>query len=389
MRQIQRKRCVITGAEDLEPLYTFRNFPVFMGVTGQDKSHDLTMDMEWSISRTSGIIQLSKLLPLETVYPESHGSGQVGMTWATHHRTLANFIHQFNPSSVFEIGGGHGILSREYNLLSGTTHNPRWVILEPNPTPAEGVTAEYIQGFFDGNFTNRAIAKADFEFEMVVHSHLLEHTYHPREFLSHLQRFIKPNGILAFSIPNLPVMLRRKYCNAINFEHTFYYDEETIEYLLSNHGFKLIRKEYFRDDHSILYAAIRTEDVEPVQLNKSDTPYEKNLHLFNEYIDFYQQEIRQLNQQITSSKEPVYLFGAHIFSQYLLNFGLQENTLAGILDNDVNKHGKRLYGSDLLVSSPLCLKGAGSCNIILRAGAYNQEIKHDILSNINRSVSFW
>lgn len=389
MLQIQRNRCVIAETNDLEPLFTFPQFPVFMGVTNQDRGQDQVMDMEWSISKTSGIIQLAKLLPLETVYPESHGSGQVGQTWAEHHRSLAQFINQFNPSSVFEIGGGHGILSREYNLLQPGPTRPRWVILEPNPTPAEGVTAEYIKGFFDDDFAKQAITEENLQFQMVVHSHLLEHTYNPRDFLRHLQHFIQPDGILAFSIPNLPVMLSRKYCNAINFEHTFYYDEETIEFLLTNHGFKIVKKEYFLDDHSIFYAAIRTDDVEPLPLPSSEVSYHRNLKLFNDYIRFHQSEISQLNDKLIGSNVPVYLFGAHIFSQYLIKFGLREDMLAGILDNDVKKHRKRLYGTDLMVNAPSILRDCGESNIILRAGAYNMEIKRDILANINHRVCFW
>ena len=50
-----------------------------------------------------------------------------------------------------------------------------------------------------------------------------------------------------------------------------------------------------------------------------------------------------------------------------------------ILDNDSNKHGKRLYGTDLVVKSPEIIKDINKPTIILRAGVYNDEIREQIL----------
>ena len=48
-------------------------------------------------------------------------------------------------------------------------------------------------------------------------------------------------------------MLKRKYTNCLNFEHTVFITEPYVDYLLSKNGFKLIDKEYFKEDHSILF----------------------------------------------------------------------------------------------------------------------------------------
>ena len=84
----------------------------------------------------------------------------------------------------------------------------------------------------------------------------------------------------------------------------------------------------------------------------------------------------------------MYLFGAHIFSQYLLAFGLDEKDLVCILDNDVEKENKRLYGTNLISHSPKILKDVDEALVILRAGGYNDEIKQDILDNINPKIRF-
>ena len=75
MKLIKRNNDVITKQEDVVNLYCFKKFPVFMGCTHQEKKLDLLADMNWSISKGSGAIQLNPLLPLEVIYKEQHGSG--------------------------------------------------------------------------------------------------------------------------------------------------------------------------------------------------------------------------------------------------------------------------------------------------------------------------
>ena len=145
MHYIERLNCVVSGQADLEHLYTFSDFPVFMGCSDKPESTDLKFDMSWSISRSSGLIQLNKLLPLEVVYSNSHGSGTVGSLWKQHHQEFAKFISTYSPSKVLEIGGGSGILANEFQK----TREIPWTIVEPNPSPIKNCKAKFIKGFFD------------------------------------------------------------------------------------------------------------------------------------------------------------------------------------------------------------------------------------------------
>jgi histone acetyltransferase (RNA polymerase elongator complex component) len=72
-----------------------------------------------------------------------------------------------------------------------------------------------------------------------------------------------------------------------------------------------------------------------------------------------------------------------------LKFGLDESKLVSALDNSPLKQGKRVYGTSLKVESPKILKEKGKVNVILKVGMYNDEIKKDILENINPDVEFW
>lgn len=376
MKLITRDHCVVTGSNDFEFLHELKNFPIFMGCVDSPAAEDVGADMSWSISRGSGLVQLNRLVPLDVLYSESHGSGAIGALWDKHHKAFAHFLNRMTPSAVLEVGGAHGILAREYKQFAKIP----WTIVEPNPSPAEGCDARFIKGFFDENFSYDEACDA------IVHSHVFEHIYEPDQFMTNLAGFMSEGKHLVFSLPNLEVMLERKYTNCINFEHTVFLTEPYVEFLLAKHGFRLLTKEYFLEDHSIFYAAVRDKSIEPEELSLE--LYEKNKQLYLEYLNYHEKLIVGLNSVINNSERPIYLFGAHIFSQYLIEFGLETRKIICLLDNDLGKHNKRLYGTNLVVQSPTILKDVDRPLVILKAGVYNTEIKEAILDEINDGTIF-
>jgi hypothetical protein len=320
------------------------------------------------------MIQLSPLLPLDVLYPEAHGAGLIGASWALHHQRFAEFISKFNPESVLEIGGAHGVLSRNYQAIKRIP----WTILEPNPTPIEGCEAEFIKGFFDETF---AVSKSP---DAVVHSHVFEHIYDPKRFIKDLAGFLELGKLVIFSVPNMRVMLERKFTNCLNFEHTVYLSDDFIEFLLYSNGFSIKEKSFYLDDHSIFYAAQKTSERPSGSFNRSF--YERNKKLYLDYIEFHLCLIASINKKIADhANENVYLFGAHVQSQYLIAFGLNIEPVVGILDNDKGKHGKRLYGTNIGVLDPCALSELEAPLVIIRAGTFTSEIA-DQLRAINSSA---
>lgn len=372
---IERNKDVITGNEDLEFLYSFKDFPIFMGCVDTPINDDIKADMNWWISRSSGCVQLNPLIPLDVLYKSSHGAGSTGGVWREHHDKFADFINKFNVKSALEIGAGHGELSQR---IVKSNPNIGWTIIEPNPLvvkPTKNINV--IIGFFDGN-------EIEGRYDTVVHSQLFEHIYDIDKFVGSVSKILEIGGKHIFAIPNMREMLKRKYTNVLNFEHTMFLTEELVEYLLNKHGFEIVRKEYFLDAHSIFYASIKVCD-EIKLINQ----YDENKKLFIDFVEYHKKYIDELNKKISEFNGEVYLFGAHIFSQYLINFGLDIDKVTCILDNDINKQDKRLYGSPLMVKSPKILKDKNNVAVILKASMYNKEIKKDILENINDKIMFW
>ena len=376
MKLIYRNNCPITKNSSMELLYSFKKFPLHMGCVKTPRKKDVLVDMSWFIEKRYGIIQLNPLIPLKKLYEKSHGSGTVGKLWDLHHKNFAKFISGFKLKKLIEIGAGHGQLIKNYLKI---VPDSNWTVIEPNPKIKKDKRIKIHKSLFDENF------KIEKKIDGIIHSHVIEHLYHPLSLLKNTHKKIDSNTLHIFSVPNLEIMLKKKYTNALNFEHTIFLNENLIDELLELTGFKIIKKKYFKNDHSIFYAA---KKVKPHKKNLSKY-YNINKKLYNNYINFHLKLVKNINKKILNANSDVYLFGAHVFSQYLINFGLNTSSIKCILDNDIKKQNKRLYGTNLKVSSPKILKKIKRGIVILRSGVYNNEIKKDILENINKNIIFW
>jgi hypothetical protein len=364
-----RDFCILDNKSPIKELVTFKNFPVYMGCVTTPVEEDLFFDQVWGCSNNE-IVQLKNLIDPNILYENSHTPGSVGKIWQLHHQRFFNFIKEnsFGVENYLEIGGASGNL---WNNFSTLENKFTYSIIEPSDQVSTDSRLKYIKGFYEDQVFDK-------KYKCIIHSHLFEHVYNPINFLNKICNDLTEDGVQFISIPNMRFWLKKGYTNTINFEHTFYIDEFVLEYLLNKCGFVVENKVV--DNHSIFIKASKSSNIEKVEFNFS---YVKDLFL--DYVNFLTTDVIDIKEKIVENK--TYLFGAHIFSQTLLNFGLDENLVVSILDNDPSKQNKRLYGTKLFINSPEVLKNIPSPVVILRAGVYNEEIKLQLL-NINSSIIF-
>ncbi len=374
---INRSASVITGKRNLEILYTFQKFPVFMGCSDQDYQDDLFADMEWAIDPDTGIVQLTNLVPLDILYMNQHMDA-IGATWQQYNQELAAFVAKFRRGITIEIGGGSGKLANEILKIE---KNLKYTVVEPNPTFKDTEQIKIVKTFF-----TKEIGK-QLSPDTIVLSHVLEHVYDPYEFLCNLNESLPKQGRFVFGYPNLEYLFKNRFTNAINFEHTILMTDYYVDYFVKIAGFKIVKKIDFKD-HSHFYCVEKTCGFAEARSISIDSRYLHYKQMFIDFIDHHHTLVKEINQKIANHSGEVFLFGAHIFSQYLIAFGLNSARVAGILDNSPPKQGKRLYGSKLKVRSPSDLKNIKNPMVILKAGLYNDEIKNQIVTTINPNVVF-
>ncbi len=374
---ITRKYSILDQTSELEHLHTFKNVPASMACTSQNESQDVSMDQVWDICKNTGMIQLRNLFPLDVVYKFAHNDA-VGIDWEIHNKRFMELIHDTGVKNILEIGSGSGKLGKLFLSKS----DGQWTGLEPNHDYAEVDIPNFIHSreWFDDQY------KFNEQYDAVVHSNVFEHTYDPIQFLKNVHSEMSDNALHIFSIPNLYKSLDEKFTNQLNFEHTAFLTEEIVDILLKQTGFNIVTKHYNKGLPAIFYVC---KKVQPQVVTFPKTIYDKNKKVFFNFVEFYKQEIDRLNKKINEFDGEVYLFGAHIFSQFLIYNGLNIDRIKCILDNSTMKQNNRLYGTDFIVNSPKILEGQTNIAVILKAAQYNTEIKEDIISNINSNVIFW
>ena len=373
---IERNLSCLTDNNKFDSIAKIENFPVFFGVTKELEESDIYAAMEWFSEKQTGLIQLNKLIPLDVLYQSQHAYG-FGETWENHYQSFSEFLNKTNPTNVLEIGAGQGRIAQICTMGEAIKS---WTIIEPNPTFKETEKINIITGFFDRNF------KIDSEFDTYTFSHVLEHAYDPKDFLICIYEKMRISDNLVFSYPNLAAWLNNKFTNSLNFEHTIFLTDEHLETLLKNIGFEIIKKSNYLE-HSHFFHVKKSKPPQTPLLYKNLS--EKNEKLLLNFINYHVEEVKTLNLLISKiSHKSIYLFGAHIFSQYLKVFGLNTSKINSILDNSKEKEGYRLYGTSLFVENPRVLKNCETPVVILRAGPYNAEIKKQILNEINSNTIF-
>jgi len=369
MKIIPRTFSVLNPNEKLEPLYTIKKFPISMSCVKSIKwNEDVFYDMKWGIS-SSGHIELMEMVDPNLIYKNYHNPGSVGKIWKDHHSTFYKFISQDRFKEVLEIGGSSGRLVDNFCLHS-TKFN--WSIIEPS------VQAKHTDGRVDlieGYFENHNFNK---KFDTIVHSHVFEHVYDPVVFLRKIYDLLEDDGLHYISIPNMHHWLSHGFTSTLSFEHTFYVDDLVLEHLLSRTGFKVVDK--IVDPHSILIKSIKTKNT--AIINHNFTYIKK---LFDTYIESITKDAAEILTKLGNEK--FYLFGGHIFSQALLNLGLNMDNVECIIDNDIQKHYKRLYGTTCLIKPSTVLAEDENPIVVLRGGPYHNEIMKTLLS-INPNTRF-
>jgi hypothetical protein len=282
---------IITGGE-VEEISNIDNFPVFIGSTNDDISNDMIHNLTFDICKDSGIIQLRDVVASDIIYPKFH-SEALGKIWSEHHENLSKLIVRYSDNkTVLEIGGSDSRLAAK--VLNKNTNIKKWLIVDPNlKNRINNDKLVYIEDFFSENIES--------DFDMVVHSHTLEHMIDPKLFIESISKKIDNGNYHIFSVPNLHLYMKNKYSNVINFEHTLFLTEDIIDYLLNMFNFEIEEKIYYVD-HSIFYVTKKVENLDKLNQINFYTEYKK---MYIEFCEYYKSFVIETNKKIKDTSSDV------------------------------------------------------------------------------------
>ena len=223
VENLVRDNSILDINSELEFLHRFDNVPASMACTTQSIDKDIIKNQIWDICKTTGLIQLRELLPLDVVYMFPHNDA-IGKDWNLHNVNFVNFLKKHDIDSVLEIGAGSCKLAEKF-LEHKTGY---WVGLEPNHDYEQVNIDNFklVREWFDESYN------LDRGYDAIVHSHILEHIYDPTTFLKNVRSKMSDDTLHIFSLPNFKYSLSNKFTNQLNFEHTVLLTEDIVKVLV-------------------------------------------------------------------------------------------------------------------------------------------------------------
>lgn len=348
--------------------------PIFMGaveVDSEEKAPFEYDDMDFQECCSCGNVQIDLNVSPDILYKINHNIEVIGNVWKEHYCKLYSFIrNDVKNNNILEISDPSAKIAQQ-----GDDYRT-WTIIEPNPIFKETEKIKIISGFFDNGF------KPNFAYDVLVHSHFMEHAHDPNGFLKKCFEVLPEEGLMIFSIPNMEYLLNMNSIpnNILHFEHTYFYDREIIEYLLNNNGFEIVEMQDYKT-HSWFYKCRKSKDILMKKLTKRSNLAKKFLNLHDYHIN----KILDINETISRvNLDSCFIFSCHVNSQYYVQNGLSR--VCKILDNSNSKQGKILYGTKYLIDAPSVISKVENPVVICsHSGPYFEEISKQ-LRDINPSV---
>jgi hypothetical protein len=371
---LTRKECVVCSHEKFNELETFHDFPVYMGTTKQEQEEDLFCDLIFMKCEHCGTVQLKNLIPLDILYANSHAN-VVGPTWKRHHHEFCKFVSKYTEGEVIEIGGSNLMVANELSKNNKITNIK---VFDKKIHYEKKESSKILP--FEEFFTPEHISV---DTNCVIHTHLIEHLYTPTKTLRDIGEKLQNGAYMMFAAPQIDNMLKSGFTNAMNFEHSYLLCDKKVRYMVEQAGFQVIEEKDFSEYAKFYICQKKQNAKQTVAMNFDD---EKTI---NQFIYNNKTEAVRIAKNLKNEKKDnSFIFGAHIFTQFLLKFGLKEDSFSAILDNDLKKVNNRLYGTKLLTETPKILKNYKEPIVVLKAAQYTEEIKKDILENINSKTRF-
>jgi 2-polyprenyl-3-methyl-5-hydroxy-6-metoxy-1,4-benzoquinol methylase len=341
-----------------------------MGV--KEKSEpELYSEMKFCSCDRCGCVQLGTLIEPSILYKHPHNPA-IGKTWESHNRLFADYVISTESKNILDVGGANmkiaNMISESPTVDSYTVCDLSVGSYDVKQHPKIKTIKDYVENISDSQ-----------KYDAVVLSHTLEHFYEPIPIIKHLVDLLNKDGSIIVSVPNIEAQLQDGFLNALNFEHTYYISHEYINLIATICGLEVVDQKDFSKYNSFYIMKKKCGKFNfPKDVSKSKKVYEN-------HIKTLLKDVANINFQ-TKNKQ-VYCFGAHIFTQMLIAHGLNINCIKGILDNDSDKIGRFLYGTNLMVYHPSVICEEHSPIVILRVSQYKNEIV-DGLTEYNRGVSF-
>ena len=210
-------------------------------------------------------------------------------------------------------------------------------------------------------------------FDVIIARHIIEHISDLDNFLKNLTSKISKHGKLILEMPNINFFLKSGLPSVFSLQHIQYFNHSSIEKLLANNGFKILKLKY-SDDNLIIFS--QKSEI------KIKTKYKKSLYFHKRFIKKQKLIEKKISVYFTKNsikKNQMVIWGAGGFGVgFLKFFNINLNLIKHFVDIDKEKTNCKYYGIKKRIF-PSVSKNINCAKILIITSMYSNEILKDIL----------
>ncbi len=228
--------------------------------------------------------------------------------------------------------------------------------------------------------------------DLIMVRHVIEHAHDPGEFLCAFGPMLSPGGCLVLEIPDCSKFIAACDYSFIWEEHVTYFSPATFSRFAQTHGFAIERLLDYPYPLENSLVAILTPSTPVV----SEVPDQEEMELGRRFAQAYthrRNKIRDDLQQLRSRGRRIAIFGAgHLAAKFLNFFDLRE-IIECVIDDNPNKRGLSMPGSNLPILSSKALDDGGIDLCLLSLSPESERkvlsLKQDFLTKGGRFMSIF
>lgn len=368
-QRIAERRISRISDEELVELFSLGDLYV-SNFIDDGSSGSMIVPLTLALDRKSGLLQLKHTAPSDAMYREYWYRSSTNRTMTEELKNIArkaaSLICSEKDDVALDIGCNDGTLLRFYG--------DRFVRVGFDPaenlrTYAEKHANLVVTDFFTAQGYFQHLKK---KARIVTSIAMFYDLEDPHRFVNDVEAVLDTEGLWVVQMSYMPLMLEQLAFDNICHEHLEYYSLSSFEYLVRQHGLRVVDVElndinggsfriYVRKSasHDHLFATAPYRDVGEFRV-KSLLEYEKKLDLGEPatYISWFER-IAELKRKTvdfikseSSKGKTIWGYGASTKGNTLLQwYGLDSTLIEAIAERNPTKYGKRTVGTNIPIKS--------------------------------------
>jgi 2-polyprenyl-3-methyl-5-hydroxy-6-metoxy-1,4-benzoquinol methylase len=373
-------KCRLCGSFDFELLIDFGLQPIAhrLVVSQEDQfRHPLTIHY----CTKCGLAQIKNPIDPEKLYREFN---YCFSEWKPepHRETELGLISGLSGvKSVFEVGCNDGLFLESLKRRGIEV----CVGIEPNQFAWKYATErrglDVYNSFLDVDSCDQAIRKHG-KFGLVVARQVLEHLPDIGLFFRCVDMLLDDDGALFLDVPDIGTGLEVGDCTIAWEEHVNYFTDSVLARMLQRFGYMPIQRHRFDFSGGTLAMLARRRRAGDPGLETQTVP--EAMRTFSRRVDAYGARLREILSASRNRFDQVVIYGVGCRACALVNCHKLGPLIDFAVDDQLERQGKFMPGSNLEIKSPEVLQANGGKTLVILA--VNHENEAHVMKKTAKSV---